>query len=60
MCRILERRGWRLLRIKGSHHVYGRDNPPGRMTVPVHGNQDLDPGTQRGIMRTAGLTDADL
>jgi len=25
-----------------------------------HGNQDLKPGTQRGIMRDAGLTDADL
>jgi predicted RNA binding protein YcfA (HicA-like mRNA interferase family) len=60
MCRILERKGWRQLRIKGSHHTYGRDQPPGRVTVPVHGNRDLDPGVQRGIMRTAGLTDADL
>lgn len=29
-------------------------------TVPVHGNTDLKPGTQRSIMRDAGLTDADL
>jgi predicted RNA binding protein YcfA (HicA-like mRNA interferase family) len=28
--------------------------------VPVHGNQDLKPGTQRSIMRDAALTDADL
>lgn len=31
-----------------------------RTVVPVHDNQDLKPGTQRGIMRDAGLTDADL
>jgi predicted RNA binding protein YcfA (HicA-like mRNA interferase family) len=31
-----------------------------RTVVPVHGNQDLKPGTQRGIMRDAGLTDDDL
>jgi len=28
--------------------------------VPVHGNQDLKPGTQRGIMRDAGLTEGDV
>jgi predicted RNA binding protein YcfA (HicA-like mRNA interferase family) len=28
--------------------------------VPVHGNRNLKPGTQRGIMRDAGLTDDDL
>ena len=26
----------------------------------VHANQDLKPGTQRGILRDAGLTDDDL
>jgi len=60
MCRALERKGWRLLRIRSSHHIYG--SPDGRMqvSVPVHGNRTLPPGTQRAIMRTAGLTDADL
>ena len=60
MCRILEEHGWTLARIVGSHHVY-RHAPTNRRTVvPVHGNQDLKPGTQRGIMRDAGLTDDDL
>ena len=60
MCRLLEARGWRLVRVSGSHHVY-RDPGSGRQTVvPVHGNADLKPGTQRSIMRDAGLTDADL
>jgi predicted RNA binding protein YcfA (HicA-like mRNA interferase family) len=60
MCRVLEQRGWTLSRISGSHHIY-RDPAAGRrVVVPVHGNQDLKPGTQRGIMRDAGLTEDDL
>jgi predicted RNA binding protein YcfA (HicA-like mRNA interferase family) len=60
MCRVLEQKGWRLLRVRGAHHFYGRDNPAGRVTVPVHGNKTLLLGTQLGIMKTAGLTDSDL
>ena len=57
---MLEQRGWTLARINGSHHIY-RDAATGRRTaVPVHGNQNLKPGTQRGIMRDSGLTDDDL
>jgi predicted RNA binding protein YcfA (HicA-like mRNA interferase family) len=33
--RLLERAGWRLVRISGSHHiVLGDDRPP--ISVPVH------------------------
>jgi predicted RNA binding protein YcfA (HicA-like mRNA interferase family) len=55
--RILEQFGWTLARINGSHYIY-RHAAAGRQTVvPVHGNQDLKPGKQRGSMRDAGLTD---
>jgi predicted RNA binding protein YcfA (HicA-like mRNA interferase family) len=60
MCRILERRGWTLARINGSHHIDRHAATGQRTVVPVHANQDLKPGTQRGIMRDAGLTDEDL
>jgi len=59
-CKVLEREGWILLRINGSHHIYGRPDSPIILTVPVHRNHDLPTGTQRALMRTAGLTDADL
>jgi predicted RNA binding protein YcfA (HicA-like mRNA interferase family) len=59
MCRILEKRGWHLDRVNGSHHIYIHAGG-GRVSVPVHGNADLKPGTQRNIMRDTGLTDADL
>jgi predicted RNA binding protein YcfA (HicA-like mRNA interferase family) len=60
MCRVLEQRGWTLARINGSHHIYRHAATRRRAVVPVHGSADLKPGTQRGIMRDAGLTDADL
>ena len=60
MCRILENRGWQLVRINGSHHIYRNATIARQTTVPVHGNDDLKPGTQRSIMRDAGLTDDDL
>lgn len=60
MCRILEQRGWTLARINGAHHIYRHAATARRTVVPVHGNQDLKPGTQRSIMRDAGLADADL
>ena len=60
MCRVPEQHGWTLARINGSHHIY-RDAATGRRTVvPVHANQDLKPGAQRGIIRDAGLTNDDL
>lgn len=39
--KILKKHGWKLNRIKGSHHVFikkGSDRP---VVVPVHGNIDL-------------------
>jgi predicted RNA binding protein YcfA (HicA-like mRNA interferase family) len=60
MCRQLEDRGWQLDRINGSHHIYVHPETGDRVTVPVHGNKDLKTGTQRSIMRDAGLTDDDL
>ena len=60
MCRVLEQRGWTLARIKGSHHIYRHADTGRRTVVPVHGNQDLKPGTQRGIMRDADLSEDDL
>jgi predicted RNA binding protein YcfA (HicA-like mRNA interferase family) len=49
MCRALEKHGWTLA-INGSHFIFC-DAVTGRRTVaPVYKNDDLKPGTQRGIM----------
>jgi len=60
MCKLLESRGWVHDHTKGSHFYYKRGDPAVFTTVPVHANRDLRTGTQRRIMRDAGLADADL
>lgn len=58
LCRILEKKGWTLVRVRGSHHCYGEDSDV--VFVPVHASTDLKNGLQRDLMKQAGLTDADL
>ena len=40
LAKILERNGWNLLRVLGSHHIYGKTGSEIRLSVPVHKNQD--------------------
>ncbi|HUX09630.1 MAG TPA: type II toxin-antitoxin system HicA family toxin [Terriglobia bacterium] len=44
LARALERHGWQLLRIHGSHHIYGKLGSIIRLSVPVHGNKPLKTG----------------
>ena len=54
--RLVERRGWRLLRVAGSHHIYGKPNNIVRLSVPIHGNKPLKSGLQRHLLKLAGIT----
>jgi predicted RNA binding protein YcfA (HicA-like mRNA interferase family) len=58
--KILERHDWSLLRVQGSHHIYGRAGSDVRLSVPVHGNQALKTGLLRHLMKMAGLNESDL
>jgi predicted RNA binding protein YcfA (HicA-like mRNA interferase family) len=60
LIRILERHDWQLLRINGSHHVYGKPGSVVRLSVPVHGNQPLKIGLLRHLLKMADLTEEDL
>jgi predicted RNA binding protein YcfA (HicA-like mRNA interferase family) len=40
----IERHGWALLRVQGSHHIYGKSGSDVRLSVPVHCNQALKTG----------------
>jgi predicted RNA binding protein YcfA (HicA-like mRNA interferase family) len=57
---ILERHGWSLLRVQGSHHIYGKAGSDVRLSVPIHGNRPLKTGLLRHLMKLAGITEADL
>jgi predicted RNA binding protein YcfA (HicA-like mRNA interferase family) len=58
--KVLERHGWSLLRINGSHHIYGKPGSPVRISIPIHRNQNLKNGMVRHFLKIAGLTEADL
>jgi predicted RNA binding protein YcfA (HicA-like mRNA interferase family) len=60
MCKLLESKGWKCARITGSHHIYLFESKNDRITVPVHGNQDLKTGLQKFIMKLADIHDEDL
>ena len=55
MCSILERNGFQLKRIKGSHHIYAKQGVEGYVTVPVHGKEVLKPKTLKSIIHQAEL-----
>ena len=53
--RALERAGFKVMRITGSHHIMR--HPDGRgTTVPVHSGRDVAKGTLRSILADVGLT----
>jgi Predicted periplasmic or secreted lipoprotein len=53
MLKLLLKEGWIERRVEGSHHHLYKDGV--RITVPVHGNQDLGKGLESKILRQAGL-----
>jgi predicted RNA binding protein YcfA (HicA-like mRNA interferase family) len=58
--KVLERHSWSLLRVQGSHHIYGKAGSDVRLSVPIHGNQALKAGLLRHLMKMAGLSENDL
>ena len=60
LARAVEQRGWSLLRVNGSHHIYGKSGETARLSIPVHGAKPLKIGLQQHLMKIAGLTEDDL
>ncbi|MGE0087678.1 MAG: type II toxin-antitoxin system HicA family toxin [Desulfococcaceae bacterium] len=58
--KMLEKYGWELTRVSGSHYVYVKKGNPARISVPVHGNQDLKTGLLRHFMKVAGIDENEL
>jgi predicted RNA binding protein YcfA (HicA-like mRNA interferase family) len=57
--RALERAGFTIARVHGSHHIMR--HPDGRgTTVPVHAGRDVAKGTLRGILADIGLSIEEL
>jgi len=58
--RLVERHGWTLLRISGSHHIYGRTGSVVRLSIPIHGSRPLKIGLLRHLAKLAEIPDQDL
>jgi predicted RNA binding protein YcfA (HicA-like mRNA interferase family) len=58
--RLLEKHGWELKRVTGSHHIYAKPRDPARISVPVHGNTSLKIGLLRHLMKLSGISEDEL
>jgi predicted RNA binding protein YcfA (HicA-like mRNA interferase family) len=51
----LEKEGWYVKRVRGSHHVLRHPSIPDAIPVPVHGNREIKRGTLASILRATGI-----
>jgi predicted RNA binding protein YcfA (HicA-like mRNA interferase family) len=58
LARLLDQEGWKLLRIHGSHHIYGKSGSIVRLSVPIHGNKPLKIGLLKHLLKMAGLEES--
>jgi len=56
---VLEKKGFILDRIKGSHHIYYHPETKRRVVVPLH-KRDLPKGTMLEILKQAGISKEEL
>jgi len=54
LIRQMERHGWVLRGVKGSHHIFTHPQRPGHVTVP-HPKKDLGVGLVGKLMKQSGL-----
>ena len=60
LLRALRRDGWYEHAQVGSHVQLKHPTKPGRVTIPVHAGETLQPWLLASILRQAGLTAEDL
>ena len=44
MAKLAEEKGWSLVRVNGSHHIYCKEGRIERVVIPIHGNKPLKIG----------------
>ena len=58
--KLLERKGWILLRVNGSHHIFGKPGNAQRISVPIHGNKALKTGLLKYFLKVSGISENEL
>jgi len=57
--RLIERKGFVLVRQSGSHRIY-KNGDGKRFTVPFHSKQILHPKILKNVMKDAGISEDEL
>jgi predicted RNA binding protein YcfA (HicA-like mRNA interferase family) len=60
LARFVERHGWQLLQVQGSHHIYGKSGNIVRLSIPIHGNKPLKIGLLKHLLKMAAFQESDL
>lgn len=59
LIRALERKGWQLDRVRGSHYIMVHPDQSRAVPVPYH-NRDIKAGTLSGILSSTGISRDEL
>lgn len=57
---ILEKKGFVLKKVTGSHYIFANTETKKRVTVPFHSNQEIAKGTLLQILKDAGIGKEEL
>ena len=60
LARLVERHGWQLLRVNGSHHIYGKPGSIVRLSIPIHANRPLKTGLLRHLIKIAEIPENEI
>ena len=60
LAHLLEKKGWELKRVKGSHNVYAKPDNIARLSIPIHGNQPLKIVLLKHLMKLADIKEVEL
>ena len=58
--KILEKKGWKLARVQGSHHIYMKEGLSDKISLPIHRKKNLKLGLLKHFMKIAALKEKDL
>jgi predicted RNA binding protein YcfA (HicA-like mRNA interferase family) len=58
LAQTIELHGWVLLRIHGSHHIYGKMGCKERISIPIHGDMPLKSGLLRHLLQIAEIDES--
>ena len=60
LAKAIQRKGWTLARIQGSHHIFAMPGRRERIVIPIHSNRPLKIGLLRSLMKIADLAEDEL